>query len=81
MEIIRAAGIDEIQALCGGACICATCHVFIEPDFLGRVPMMSAEQDELLSGSSNRRVESRLACQIPFSESLIGVKIFIAQED
>ena len=38
MEVIRDAGIDELLALCGGCCSCATCHVHVDPDFADRLP-------------------------------------------
>jgi 2Fe-2S ferredoxin len=81
MEIAREAGIDELLALCGGCCSCATCHVYVDPAFAGLLPPMSADEDDLLESSGHRRPESRLSCQIKFGDALDGLKIEIAPED
>lgn len=81
MEIIRDAGVDEVLALCGGCCACATCHVYVEADFMGRLPSMSPDENDLLDSSSHRTERSRLSCQLPFSEELDGLTVTIAPED
>ena len=75
MEVIRDAGFDELLALCGGCCSCATCHVHVEADWLRRLAPMSADEDELLDSSSDRDVTSRLSCQIPFTDLLDGLAL------
>jgi 2Fe-2S ferredoxin len=81
MEALRDTGFDEILALCGGGCSCATCHIYVDPTFLSRLPDQSAEEDDLLESSAHRRETSRLSCQIPFSAALDGLAITIAPED
>ena len=81
MEVIRDAGIDELLALCGGCCSCATCHVHVDPDFAGLLPKMSADEDDLLDSTSDRDATSRLSCQIPFTAALDGMRVRIAAED
>jgi 2Fe-2S ferredoxin len=81
MEIIRDAGIDELLALCGGCCSCATCHVHVDPEFAAKLPAMSADEDDLLDSTSDRNATSRLSCQLPFSDALDGLKVTIAAED
>lgn len=81
MEVIRDAGIDEILALCGGCCSCATCHVHVDPAFADRVNPISADEDDLLDSSADRDATSRLSCQIPFDDSLDGLRVRIAAED
>ena len=81
MEVIRDGGIDEILALCGGNCSCATCHVHVDPTFAGRLPPMSADEDDLLDSTSDRHATSRLSCQIPFGPVLDGLRVTIAAED
>ena len=81
MEVIRDAGIDELLALCGGCCSCATCHVHVEPAFLDRLPPMSEDENDLLDGSSDRNDTSRLSCQIPFEPALDGMRVTIAADD
>jgi 2Fe-2S ferredoxin len=81
MENIRDAGFDELLALCGGCCSCATCHVHVDADWLERLPKMSGDEDDLLDSSSDRNASSRLSCQIEFSDALDGLRVTIAQED
>lgn len=81
MEVIRDAGFDELLALCGGCCSCATCHVQVDEDFAGKLPRISADEDDLLDSSSHRAATSRLSCQLPFGPDLDGLKVRIAPED
>lgn len=81
METIREAGIDELMALCGGVCSCATCHVHVDPAFAAALPPMSQDEDELLDGSNYRDERSRLSCQIRLNDSLSGLRVTIAEED
>ncbi len=81
MEIIRDGGIDELLALCGGCCSCATCHVHVDPDFADRVAPMGEDEDDLLESSDHRDATSRLSCQIPFTDALDGLRVRIAAED
>jgi len=79
MEIIRDHGFDDMLALCGGCCSCATCHVQIE----GAVDpgAAGADEDDLLDSSDHRTSRSRLACQITFDAGLDGLEVRIAPED
>ena len=81
MEAIRDNGFDELLALCGGCCSCATCHVHVDPAFKDRLPAMSEDEDDLLESSDHRDENSRLGCQVPFTADLDGLKVTIAQED
>lgn len=81
MEALRNAGIDDILALCGGVCSCATCHVDVDPEFTGLLPPMSEDEDMLLDGCSTRNESSRLSCQIRLDERLSGLRITIPDED
>ena len=81
MEVIRDAGIDEVLALCGGCCSCATCHVHVDPEFAAKLKPMSEDENDLLESSSERDENSRLSCQIPFSDALDGLRVTIAAED
>ena len=80
MEVIRDNGFDELLALCGGCCSCATCHVHIDPAF-GDLPKMSEDENDLLDSSDHRNGESRLSCQIPVTDAMEGLRVTIAQED
>ncbi|RLT95634.1 2Fe-2S iron-sulfur cluster-binding protein [Ketobacter sp.] len=82
MEVIRDNGIDGMDAICGGCCSCATCHVYVDPEFMAKLPPISEDEDMLLDGSLHRKPEvSRLSCQIRMSESLGGLSLEIAPED
>jgi 2Fe-2S ferredoxin len=81
MEVLRRESIDELLALCGGCCSCATCHVYVEPGHEAGLPKMSDDEDSLLDGSDHRRPNSRLSCQIPFTPQLDGLTVTIAPED
>ncbi len=81
MEAIRDNGFDELLALCGGCCSCATCHVHVDPAFADRLATMSEDEDDLLESSDHRAPTSRLSCQLPFTSDLDGLKVTIAPED
>ncbi len=81
MEIIRDGGIDELLALCGGCCSCATCHVRVDPGFADLLPPIGADESDLLDSSDHRTAESRLSCQLPFTDALDGLRVTIAPED
>ena len=81
METIRDAGVDELLALCGGCCSCATCHVHVAPEFFDRLPSMSDDEDDLLDSSDHRTETSRLSCQITMDQSFDGLSVRIAPED
>lgn len=80
MEIIRDNGIDELLALCGGFCSCATCHVRVAEEYMGILPPMTEEENELLDSSASRDARSRLACQMPFHGGLDGLRVTLATE-
>lgn len=77
MEIIREHGLP-IKAECGGACACATCHVYVEPQWLGQLPEMREEEEDMLDEAFDVQDNSRLSCQIIMDETLDGLKVKIA---
>lgn len=81
MENIRAQGLDELAALCGGNMSCGTCHVLVAPDSLARLPPMGADEGYLLELSSHRESCSRLSCQVTVTSALDGLAVRIAPED
>ena len=81
MEVIRDAGIDEMLALCGGACSCATCHVHVEPEFSQSLPPVSNDESGLLDGCTERDARSRLGCQIRLMDNLSGLRVTIAKQE
>jgi ferredoxin, 2Fe-2S len=81
MEVIRDNGFDELLALCGGCCSCATCHVHIDPAFAEMLPKMGEDENDLLDSTDHRDETSRLSCQIPVSDAISGLIVTIAAED
>jgi len=81
MEVIRDNGVDELLALCGGCCSCATCHVYVDPAFAAILPDMSDDENDLLDSSDHRNDTSRLSCQLVMREELDGLTVTIAPED
>ncbi len=81
MEVIRDNGFDELLALCGGCCSCATCHVHVDPAYKEKVGEMGDDEDDLLESSDHRNEDSRLSCQIDVSDALEGLTVTIAAED
>lgn len=72
----------SVDAICGGLCSCATCHVFIEPDWIERLPGRSPEEAMLLENSdSYDPARSRLSCQILVTEALEGLRLEVAPSD
>ncbi|MCE2841668.1 MAG: 2Fe-2S iron-sulfur cluster-binding protein [Novosphingobium sp.] len=81
MEAIRDNGFDELLALCGGCCSCATCHIHVDADWAAKLPAMSEDENDLLDSSDHRGETSRLSCQIQLTDALDGLKVTIAPED
>jgi len=81
MEVIRDNGFDELLALCGGSCSCATCHVHVDAAWTSQVGSPGEDEADLLDSSDHRQDNSRLSCQIPFTAALDGLKVTIAPED
>jgi ferredoxin, 2Fe-2S len=81
MEALRNAGYDEVLALCGGCCSCATCHVHLDDASLAQLEAMSEDENDLLDSSDHRNERSRLSCQIAVSALPAGAIVTIAAED
>lgn len=81
MEAIRDNGFDELLALCGGCCSCATCHVYIDDTVALQLPPTGADEDDLLDSSNHRTAQSRLSCQVPITPEIEGLRVTIAPED
>jgi 2Fe-2S ferredoxin len=78
VSLMRAAvdhSVPGIDADCGGACACATCHVYVQADWLARTGARSAMEESMLSFAAASATNSRLACQIEMSEALDGIVV------
>ena len=80
METLRELD-NGVEALCGGMCSCATCHSYIDPSWRDKLPPRSPEEEELLSDLEYFTEDSRLTCQLRFSEELDGLTLTIAPEE
>ncbi len=80
MEIIRDSGLP-MKAECGGACMCATCHVYVDAEWMGKIPSREEEEEYMLDeGAFDIQDNSRLSCQIIMDESLDGLKVRLVRE-
>ena len=68
-------GVPGIDADCGGLCACATCHVYVEPDWYAKTGARSESEETMLSFAAITQDNSRLACQIVVSEALDGLVV------
>ncbi len=69
-------GVDGIEAECGGSCMCATCHVYVDEAWLDKLPSVQVLEDEMLDDTATeRQPNSRLSCQIEMSDALDGIVI------
>ena len=76
MQGATAQGLDGIVAECGGNAMCATCHVYVDEAWAGRLPPLSEDEDALLDGAAaERRPTSRLSCQILATDALDGLVV------
>jgi 2Fe-2S ferredoxin len=77
MEVIRDHGLP-IKAECGGACACATCHVYVDPAWLEALVEPSEEEIDMLDEAFEVRDDSRLSCQILMAPELSGLRVTLA---
>jgi 2Fe-2S ferredoxin len=81
MEVAVKHGVEGIVAECGGACSCATCHVYVDEAFTDRVGGAGDLEDDMLDGAAAERLpNSRLSCQIKMRDELDGLLVRIAPE-
>lgn len=79
MEILRDAGLP-VAAICGGQCICSTCHIYVDHQWVARLKPRAPDEQAMVEDSGHYQDNSRLACQIDFSESLNGIQLTLAPE-
>jgi 2Fe-2S ferredoxin len=71
--------VPGLDALCGGACACGTCHVYVDEAWLDKVGTRSAKEDDMLICSEYMKANSRLACEIGVSDALDGLIVRIPE--
>jgi 2Fe-2S ferredoxin len=79
MEAARQNQVHGIVALCGGACACATCHVYIAPQWCGKIACCEEMEAGMLETAWQRRDNSRLSCQIPLAAALDGIEVIVPE--
>lgn len=75
MEAAVRNGIPGIEAECGGACACATCHVYVDDNWTGVVGRPQPMEDDMLDFAFDVRPNSRLSCQIKVTDALDGLVV------
>ncbi|MBL0373443.1 2Fe-2S iron-sulfur cluster binding domain-containing protein [Rhizobium sp. KVB221] len=75
METAVKNAVPGIDAECGGACACATCHVYVDAAFLDRLPALADIELSMLEFAEGIRPNSRLSCQIAVSEDCDGLRV------
>ena len=79
MEVARQHQVDGIVAQCGGACACATCHVYVSPPWLTRLVPPDEMEEGMLENAWEPRETSRLSCQIPVTADLEGLEVTVPE--
>lgn len=79
MEALRDAGLP-ISAECGGACACATCHVYVDEEWFAKLPEAGPEEIDMLDMAVAVQPNSRLSCQITCSAATDGIKVTVAPD-
>jgi ferredoxin, 2Fe-2S len=75
METALREGVPGIEAECGGACACATCHVYVAPEWTEIVGKPEQMEEDMLDFAFEVRPNSRLSCQIKVTEALDGLVV------
>jgi ferredoxin, 2Fe-2S len=79
MEAARQHGIAGVVAQCGGACACATCHVYVDPSWLSKLEPREEMEEGMLEIASEPRDNSRLSCQIQITADLDGLQVTVPE--
>lgn len=77
MEVAKAENVPGIEAECGGACACATCHVYVDKDWVEKTGSLEEMEEDMLDFAFDVKDESRLACQIKVTDELDGLVVTV----
>ncbi len=75
--------VPGIEADCGGACACATCHVYIDPAWVEKLPALASRpetEEDMLDFAFDVRENSRLSCQVRISAGMDGMKVTVPEQ-
>jgi len=81
MDALRDNDFDEIEAVCGGGCACATCHVYIDEAWMDKVGPRGDDEELVVSAVDNFQDNSRLSCQVTLTDEHDGLTVTIADQD
>ena len=73
--------VPGIEAECGGGAACATCHVYVDPEWAGQLPRIADVEDAMLFSANDRRSNSRLSCQIHVTDEMDGMEVEVADNN
>jgi ferredoxin, 2Fe-2S len=79
MQIALDNMVPGILGDCGGCCSCATCHVYVDPEWLSSLQPASEDERLMLEGGPDVRETSRLGCQIKMTDELDGIVLYIPE--
>ena len=79
MQLATAHGLPEIEADCGGACACATCHVIVAPDWAERLPPQGRMEADMIDFANGPTPTSRLSCQLTISDDFDGLVLHLPE--
>lgn len=80
MEAAKINLVPGIEAECGGACACATCHVYVDPEWSERAGKPGEMEEDMLDFAFDVRETSRLSCQIKVSDELDGIVLEVPEK-
>ena len=72
--------IPGIDADCGGACACATCHVYVKKEWLSKLPSKEDTEEDMLDFAFEVKENSRLSCQLTVTEELDGLAVDLPEK-
>ena len=79
MQVAVRNDVPGIEAECGGACACATCHVYVDESWAAKLPQARPMEEDMLDFAYDIRANSRLSCQIRLDESLNGLTVHVPE--
>jgi 2Fe-2S ferredoxin len=68
-------GVDGIEAVCGGNCYCGTCRIYVASEWMAKLVPPAEEELDMIEASGEEDASARLACQIPVTEELDGIRV------
>jgi 2Fe-2S ferredoxin len=72
---------DGVAAICGGMCSCATCHVYVDEEWVPKIAAPMSDETDMLGDLISRRPNSRLSCQVILNDSISGIRVTVAPEE